>query len=112
MGTYIEKPKKAPLKTEFIVQLKALEKEHEALKLENIKNLEKIHELENKVATLEKDVKKKPFESETYQQTELDMSFGPMYCRKCGYEAEDGYQLDGNIWSDHEDTDVNCQNPT
>ena len=58
MGTYIEKPKKAPLKTEFIVQLKALEKEHEALKLENIKNLEKIHELESKVATLEKDVKK------------------------------------------------------
>ena len=96
-GTCIEKPKKAPLKAELIVQLKALEKEHEALKLENIKNLGTIHDLENKVATLEEGVKKKSFESDTYPQTELDMSFGPRYCRKCGYEAEDGHQLDGHI---------------
>ena len=60
MGTYIEKPKKAPLKTEFIVQLKALEKEHEALKLENIKNLETIHELENKVVHCKKKLRKNP----------------------------------------------------
>ena len=112
LGNYIEKPKKAPLKAELLVQLKVLEKEHEALKLENIKHLATIEELENKVATLEEVVKKKSLESDTYPQTELDMSFGPRYCIKCGYEAEDGYQLDGHIWSEHEDTDVNslhCQ---
>ena len=25
--------------------------------------------------------------------------------KKCGYEAEDGYQLDGHLWSEHEDED-------
>ena len=35
----------------------------------------------------------------------LDLSFGPRYCNKCGYEAEDGYQLDGHLWSEHEDVD-------
>ena len=114
VGNYIEKPKmkKAPLKAELLVQLTVLEKEHEALKLENIKHLATIEELENKVATLEEVVKKKSLESDTYPQTELDMSFGPRYCRKCGYEAEDGYQLDGHIWSEHEDTNVDslhCQ---
>ena len=23
----------------------------------------------------------------------------------CGYEADDGYQLDGRLWSEHEDED-------
>ena len=59
LGNYIAKPKKAPLKAELVVQLKVLEKEHEAPKLENIKNLGTIHELENKVAKLEEEIKKK-----------------------------------------------------
>ena len=32
----------------------------------------------------------------------------------CGYEAEDGYQLDGHLWSEHEDDDHIfpwCSNP-
>ena len=35
----------------------------------------------------------------------LDLSFGPRYCNKCGYEVEDGYQLDGHLWSEHKDVD-------
>ena len=38
-ATCIEKPKKAPLKADLIFQFKVLEKEHEALKLENIKKI-------------------------------------------------------------------------
>ena len=38
---------------------------------------------------------------------ELDLSFGPRYCSKCDFEAEDGYQLDGHFWSEHDDSDIN-----
>ena len=37
------------------------------------------------------------------QSEELDMSVGPRFCRKCDYEAEDGYDLDGHFWSEHDD---------
>ena len=108
-----DKLKKAPLKAELIIQLKNLEKEHEALKKENVNNLKTIRELENKVAALEKHDEKNDLESgNDHEAAELDMSFGPRYCVKCGYEAEDGYQLDGHLWSEHEDTDFNsldCQ---
>ena len=43
------KIKKVPLKAELVVQLKALEKEHEELKLEHAKNLQVIKTLEMKV---------------------------------------------------------------
>ena len=33
----------------------------------------------------------------TEEAEELDLSFGPRTCEKCGYEAEDGYQLDGHF---------------
>ena len=38
---------------------------------------------------------------------ELDLSFGPRYCKKCGYEAEDGYQLDGHFWIEHDEEEEN-----
>ena len=34
---------------------------------------------------------------------DLNMSEGPRYCNICDYEAEDGYQLDAHVWSDHDD---------
>ena len=37
------------------------------------------------------------------EDEELDMSAGPRYCRKCEYQAEDGYDLDGHFWSEHDD---------
>ena len=80
-----------------------MEKEYEALKVEHSKNLKTIQELETKVASLEQETKMKHFESEA---DDLDMSFGPRYCKKCGYEAEDEYQLDGHVWSEHEDSDI------
>ena len=112
VGSNTEKPKKAPLKAELIIQLKNLEKEYEALKLENMNNLKTIQELENKVATLEEQATENCSSSGKDQEAELDMSFGPRYCKKCGFEAEDGYQLDGHVWSEHEDTESNslqCQ---
>ena len=63
-----EKPKKAPLKAELIIQLKNLEKEHEALKLQNMNNLKTIQELENKVATLEEQATKKCSFSGNHQE--------------------------------------------
>ena len=31
------------------------------------------------------------------------MDYGPRYCDKCEYEAADGYELDGHIWSEHDE---------
>ena len=31
------------------------------------------------------------------------MSAGPRFCRKCDYQAEDGYDLDGHFWSEHDE---------
>ena len=36
---------------------------------------------------------------------DLDLSFGPRFCNMCDQEAEDGYQLDAHIWTEHEDDD-------
>ena len=64
--------------------------------------------MEKKIANLEKNFKKteeKKLEvgDDNGTDEDLDLSFGPRYCDKCGYEAEDGYQLDGHTWSEHED---------
>ena len=39
------------------------------------------------------------------ESEDLDMSAGPQYCNKCDYHAEDGYDLDGHFWSEHDDDD-------
>ena len=83
LGSSTDKPKKALLKAELIVKLKNLEREYEALKVENSNNLKTIEYLETKVASLEKQTKKKDLESENHQNADdLDMSFGPRYCKK------------------------------
>ena len=43
---------------------------------------------------------------------ELEMSAGPRFCKKCDYQAEDGYDLDGHFWSEHDDEEsaaFNCK---
>ena len=102
------------MKAKLIEKLKALEKkykelekENDILKLEKVENINTIEKLKKRVteleklATVEKDVE------------ELDLSFGPRYCKKCGHETEDGYQLDAHHWSEHDDGDdpifFNCQ---
>ena len=43
---------------------------------------------------------------------DLDLSIGPRFCRKCDYQAEDGYDLDAHFWGEHDDTDnetINCK---
>ena len=124
VGNHAEKTRKAPLKAELIVKLKVLEKEHEALKLENEalksenkSNLEINKELKRKIVDLEKIVQETKQRElnigDTIDDGDLDLSFGPRYCNKCGYEAEDGYQLDGHLWSEHEEADeeksLSCQ---
>ena len=37
---------------------------------------------------------------------ELDLSFKPRICNKCGHEAENGYQLYEHVWSELEDGDI------
>ena len=70
--------KKAPLKAELIVRLKALEKKYEELEQEN--NILKI-EKENNIKTIEKLQKRvsEMEELEVYEKDteELDLSFGP-----------------------------------
>ena len=114
-GGNAEKARKVPLKAELLLKLKDLEKEHEALKLEhealkleNKNNIEINHDLEKKIANLEKIFKKTEEKNlevgdDNGTDEDLDLSFGPRYCDKCGYEAEDGYPLDGHTWSEHED---------
>ena len=34
---------------------------------------------------------------------DLDYSAGPIDCKRCDYQAEDGYDLDGHKWSEHEE---------
>ena len=101
---------KAPLKADLIVQLKKLEKEHESLKIENENNIKTINKLEIRVAELEEECKQNVAAGEG--DDELDLSFGPRFCKKCDFEAEDGYQLDGHFYSEHDDSDVDllpCQ---
>ena len=82
LGSSTDKPKKALLKAELIVKLKNLEREYEALKVENSNNLKTIEYLETKVASLEKQTEKKKFEFQKNQKADdLDMSFGQRYCR-------------------------------
>ena len=107
----VEKTKKVPLKAELIVKLNNLEKEHEALKVEHealkleyTKYIEINHNLEIKIAHLEK-IEQTKLEAGDEDSEDLDLSFGPRYCNICGHEAEDGYQLDGHLWSEHEDED-------
>ena len=93
----VEKNKKAPLKAEIIITLKALEKEHEALKREN-------GQLKIKIVELEEETKQLKLMAEGKEEAEeLDLSFGPRYCKVCGFEAEDGYQLDGHFWTEHDE---------
>ena len=78
------------------MKLSALEKEHEALKIENEK-------LKTKIIELEEQAKQSNLREDP---VDLDLSFGPRYCKICGHESEDGYQLDAHIWSEHEDDNV------
>ena len=108
----MEIKRKVPLKAEMIEKLKALEKKYDVLvkdilKLEKIGNIKTIEKLKQKIAEME-DLAIVNKDSE-----ELDLSFGPRYCKKCGHEAEDGYQLDAHHWSEHDDSNdqhlINCQ---
>ena len=38
-----------------------------------------------------------------YNSEELDLTVGPRFCTKCEYKAEDGYDLDGHFWPEHDD---------
>ena len=43
---------------------------------------------------------------------DLDYSAGPVDCKRCNYQAEDGYDLDGHRWSEHEEDEdglINCK---
>ena len=44
--------------------------------------------------------------SEDQIRDELDMAAGPRYCKKCEFEAAYGYELDGHVWSEHDEDDV------
>ena len=103
------KARKVPLKAELILKLKDLEKEHEALKLEhealkleNKNHIEINHDLEKKIADLEKNFQKTE-EKKLEEDDNLDYSSGPVDCKRCEYQAEDGYDLDGHRWSEHEE---------
>ena len=93
--------KKAPLKSELLAKLIALEGEYDALKKENEHNIEVIKTLELKVKGLQEissKAKDSPIlESVSVQTDEI------ILCHKCDYEAEDRYELDAHTWSAHDD---------
>ena len=98
---------KAPLKAELIVRLKTLEKEYEALaeenkalKSEKVNHIQTIDKLQKKITEMEEEAEKNTkVEIVENKAEDLDLSFGPRYCKKCDHEAEDGCQLDAHYWS-------------
>lgn len=92
---------KVPLKAELVIQLKALQKDYEALKLENAKNLEHIQTLEIKVVDLETQTEHNDKEADTepVEQTNNE---------KCEYVGEDEYDLDAHAFSEECDQHFTC----
>ena len=41
--------------------------------------------------------------SHDQSQEDLDSSEGVRFCKRCDYEAQDRYELDGHIWMEHEE---------
>ena len=41
--------------------------------------------------------------SDEQKNEEFDLDYGPRYCDKCEFEAADGYELEGHIWSEHDE---------
>ena len=85
------KVKKVPLKAELVVQLKAIQQEHEELKLEYSKSIQLIQILEVKVDDLEKQIEHKEGDTEAVTQT-VD--------EKCDYVGEGEYEFDAHIFSE------------
>ena len=116
---------KVPLKAELIIQLKELQDNFDALKATNIKNLNTIKLLQDRIEALENDKYESPKEAITedkltlhndknhdISQDDLDSSEGVRDCKRCDYEAEDRYDLDGHIWTEHEEDEdghTNCK---
>ena len=92
--------KKAPLKSELLAKLIALEGQYDVLEKENKQHIEFIKSLELKVKGLQeiasKDKDSPILESVSVQTDEI------ILCHKCDYEAEDRYDLDAHTWSVHE----------
>ena len=81
--------------------------------IQKVQNLEAENEMQfqcyecNFVAKNKPVIKHHLYEKHAWQinldSDELDMSAGPRFCRKCDYQAEDGYDLDGHFWSEHDE---------
>ena len=106
---------KAPLIAELIVKVKDLEDSIRSLEADKSKNLDTIRFLENKIEVLEKEKCAVLQQTETkcsdlslnmeneHSSEDLDSSQGFRVCKRCDYEAEDKYELDGHIWTEHEE---------
>ena len=88
----IDKAKKAPNKADICIQLIALHEEHEALKVENKKNLEIIENLKTKVADKEKDHSLIKADNKSMENVQ----------NKCEYvaDSEGEHDLDAHVFSE------------
>ena len=93
---------KAPLKSEVLAELKALQLKYDALKLVNKQNLETITNLQIKVKELKQydilNVKSSPHLESVSVQTDTILS-----CHKCDYQIDDIYEFDAHRWTEHND---------
>ena len=81
-----------------------LDKENKALKSEKIINIQTIDKLKKKITDMEEITTKNNLVEVSEKDSEdLDLSFGPRFCKKCDHEAKDGYQLDAHHWSEHDE---------
>ena len=119
------------LKQENNINIKSLE----AHEMTNDKNREEIKQLKEKVEQLEKketssdnrgfNLKCEECDFEAVNKTELswhlceshgwpldrspeelDLSHGERYCSKCEYQAENGYDMEGHKWGEHDEEDL------
>ena len=91
--------KKVPLKAEQVIQLKAIQQEHEQLKLEYSKSIQLIQTLEVKVDDLKKQIEQKEGDTEAVTQT-VD--------EKCDYVGEGEYDLDAHVFSEECEQHFTC----
>ena len=88
-----------------IKDLEAKNKKLSKIQTENIKCFNCNYETNDNVALKMHIFDKHVWPKGNEEAEDLELSLGPRFCRKCDYQAEDGYDLDAHFWGEHDDAE-------